>query len=267
MQLLTTEPILNGTSVRLGYKVNAKQITMQQSQNTQIIEITVEDSNPQHAADIANSLVTVLLEESEKLQAGRYTTMEESLQAQITQMENQIADLESQVKQISTKSAQDQLKDVEAQLVPLQEKVLTLQQEIAKLQSTANQSQQSLIDNKLLITEYESQLAQIQPLLDLYQQIYSNLVVSGTPNDVGNNPVLAQSQATLALYQQIYANLLDNRESVRLARLQNTPSIVQIEAAPYPNEPIRPKPLTNTMLAGAIGLMLAAGIVFLYRVS
>ncbi|MCP4122000.1 MAG: polysaccharide biosynthesis tyrosine autokinase [Bacteroidetes bacterium] len=258
MQLLTTTPILEGTSVRLGYEVYAKQIKVQQSQNTQIIEITVEDSNPQHAVDIANSLVTVLLEESEKLQAGRYTTMEESLQAQITQMENQIADLESQVEQISTKSVQNQLKDVEAQMVPLQEEVLAIQQEIAKLQPPSSQSR------KLRVAEFEAQLAEIQPLLDLYQQIYSNLVVLGTPSEIGNNnPILTQSQATLALYQQIYANLLDNMESVRLARLQNTPSIVQVETASYPDKPIRPKPLSNIMLAGAVGLMLAAGIVFL----
>ena len=258
MQLLTTTPILEGTSTRLGYEVRAKQIKVQQSQNTQIIEITVEDTSSQNAADIANTLVTVLLEESEKLQAGRYTTMEESLQAPITQMEGQIAALENQVEQISTKSVQDQLKDVEAQMVPLQEEVLVIQQEIAKLQPPASQSR------KLRVAEFEAQLAKIQPLLDLYQQIYSNLVVLGTPSEIGsNNPILTQAQATLVLYQQIYANLLDNMESVRLARLQNTPSVVQIETASYPDKPIRPLPLNNTLLAGAVGLMLAAGIVFL----
>ena len=259
MQLLTTAPILEGTSARLGYDVHAKQIKVQQSQSTQIIAITVEDHDPQHTVDIANTLVTVLLEENEKLQAGRYTTMEESLQAQITQMEKQIASLQSQVEEISTKSVQDQLKDVEAQMAPLQEEAATIQQELATLSPGYTQSQKSRV------AELEIKLAQIQPLLDLYQQIYLNLVVLGTPRDMGdnNNPVLTQSQTTLAVYQQIYVNLLDSMESIRLARLQNTPSIVQIEAAFYPNKPIRPKPINNTMLAGAVGLMLAAGIIFL----
>ncbi|NOY99955.1 MAG: polysaccharide biosynthesis tyrosine autokinase [Chloroflexi bacterium] len=259
MQLLTTAPILEGTSARLGYEVRAKQIKVQQSQNTQIVVITVEDPDPQRAVDIANTLVDILLEESEKLQAGRYTAMEESLQAQITQMENQIASLQTQVERISTQSVQDQLKDVEAQMVPLQEEASAIQQEIATLSPAYTQSR------KARIAELEAQLAQIQPLLDLYQQIYSNLVVLGAPGESGGsgNPTLTQSQTTLALYQQIYVNLLNSMESIRLARLQNTPSVVQIEAAFYPGEPIRPRPLTNTMLGGAVGLMLAAGIVFL----
>jgi len=257
MQLLTTTPILGGTSERLGYSVSAKQIKVQQSQGTQIIEIAVEDTDPQQAVDIANTLVTILLEESEKLQAGRYATMEESLQAQITQMESQIASLQSQVEKVSTQSVQDQLNDVEAQMEPLQDEVSTIQQELATLNPAYTQEQ------KKRVAELETQLAKIQPLLDLYQQIYSNLVVLGTPNEGGNNTRLTQSQTTLALYQQIYVNLLSSMESVRLARLQNTPTIVQIEAAIFPNEPIRPRPLTNTMLAGAVGLMLAAGIVFL----
>ncbi len=44
MQLLTTAPIMEGTSERLGYDVHAGQIKTQQAQNTQIMVITVEDS-------------------------------------------------------------------------------------------------------------------------------------------------------------------------------------------------------------------------------
>jgi capsular exopolysaccharide synthesis family protein len=74
---------------------------------------------------------------------------------------------------------------------------------------------------------------------------------------------LAQLQSTLDLYQNLYINLLSSLETVRLARLQNTPNVVQIEQASVPGEPIRPRPLSNTALAGAVGLMLTAGIVFL----
>ena len=220
--------------------------------------ITVEDSNPQHAVDIANTLVTVLSDENTKMQTGRYVTMEESLKAQIAQVESQISGLQSQVEQISTQSVQDQLKEVEAQMIPLQEEAATIQQELALLSPGYTQSQ------KARVAELEIQLSQIQPLLDLYQQIYSNLVVLGSSESgAGGNANLTQSQATLALYQQIYVSLLNSFESIRLARLENTPSIVQVEAASYPDGPIRPKPLNNTMLAGAVGLMLAAGIVFL----
>ena len=47
VQLLTTQPILDGVSETLGYKVSSGQITAQQIQSSPIIRITVEDTIPQ----------------------------------------------------------------------------------------------------------------------------------------------------------------------------------------------------------------------------
>ena len=259
MQLLTTTPILEGAAAYLGHEVYAHQIKVRQSQNTQIIEITVEDSDPIRAVNIANTLVTVLLEESDKLQVGRYTLMEESLGAQISQMEERIAGLQSQIEATSTQSVQEQLKDIETQMAPLQEEASAIKQEIVTLEPATSQSR------KQRVAELEAQLAQIEPLLNLYQQIYTNLIVLGVPSemDPSGNSALEQTQTTLELFQQIYVNLLNSMESIRLARLQNTPNVVQIEAAFTPGAPIRPNHFNNTMLAGAVGLALALGAVFL----
>ena len=70
-------------------------------------------------------------------------------------------------------------------------------------------------------------------------------------------------QSTLVLYQQIYLNLINTRETIRLSRLQNAQSIDQIQVAVVPQAPVRPQPLNSALLAGVVGLMLAAGIVFL----
>jgi polysaccharide biosynthesis transport protein len=258
IQLLNTKPVRNGAAERLGYKIDQDQVMVQQARDTQIMEVVVEDSNPQHAADIANVLVAVLIEQNEALRSGRYTSTEESLQAQVAQVEAQIETLQKQVDQISTKDFQDQLDEVQAQIQPLQEEVATLQRDIAALEpawSTERKSQ---------IAEKQSRINQIQPLLNMYQQIYSNLVLLGKPVDAGgNNSRLAQLQSTLDLYQNLYINLLSSLETVRLARLQNTPNIVQIEEASMPEKPIRPRTLMNTALAAFIGLMLAAGTIFM----
>ena len=58
-------------------------------------------------------------------------------------------------------------------------------------------------------------------------------------------------------------NLLDSIESVKSLRLQNTPTIVQIEKASPPAKPIRPLPLLYTMLAATVGLALSFGVAFL----
>ena len=54
----------------------------------------VEDQNAGRAAEIANVLVDVLIEQNESLQTGRYASTEESIQAQIAQVENQIDGLQ-----------------------------------------------------------------------------------------------------------------------------------------------------------------------------
>jgi len=71
-----------------------------------------------------------------------------------------------------------------------------------------------------------------------------------------------QIQAAVGLYQQIYSNLLSNYEAIRLARLKSTPNIVQVEEALPSTAPIRPRPLTNMILGGILGLVIAGAIAF-----
>jgi succinoglycan biosynthesis transport protein ExoP len=258
IQLLTTRPVLDGASAILGFVVNIGQITVQQTRDTQAIQLTVEDQDPQRAANIANILVQVLINQNEVIQAGRYALTEQSIQAQITQIENQISAMGTEIDAVSAETVIQQQKQVEAQIATLQAEVTQLQNDIRLLSSPTTNEQQ------LLLSEKQARLDQIQPVLALYQQIYSDLVVLGKPANSGNDTTrLAQLQTTLQLYQQIYINLLNNLEAIRLARLQNTPNVVQIEAAIVPARPVRPRPVTNTGLGAVVGLLLAGGIAFL----
>ncbi|MEP0805745.1 MAG: polysaccharide biosynthesis tyrosine autokinase [Chloroflexota bacterium] len=257
VQLVTTQPVLDAASAELGYTIEREQITAQQIRDTQVIQLLVEDEDPARAAQIANTLVVKLIEQNDAFQAGRFNSAEESLREQIRQMETQISGLQTVINQISSQNLQDQIAQLEAQIKPLQEEVVRLEQEIAALPTYVTQ-------NKVLIAEKQARIDQIKPLLNVYQEIYSNLVVFGKPiNQGSNDPQLLQLQSTLELYRQIYLNLLNSLETIRLARLQNTPNIVQIEPAAAPEMPIRPRTIMNIVLAGVIGLMLAVGIVFL----
>ncbi|MDL1911660.1 polysaccharide biosynthesis tyrosine autokinase [Chloroflexi bacterium CFX6] len=260
VQLVTTQPVLDAASAELGYEVEREQISVQQIRDTQVIQLTVEDENPEHAAAIANVLVDKLIEQNDAFQAGRFNSAEASLREQIQQVETQISGLQTIISQISNQNLKEQIEQLEAQITPLQEEVLKLEQEIAALPTHITQ-------NKVLIAEKQARINQIKPLLNVYQEIYSNLLVFGQPIQSGsgndNDPQLSQLQSTLSLYQQIYINLLNSLETIRLARLQNTPNIVQIEPASTPEMPIRPRTAMNTALAAVVGLMLAAGIVFL----
>ncbi|HLO31259.1 MAG TPA: polysaccharide biosynthesis tyrosine autokinase [Anaerolineales bacterium] len=259
LELATTQPVLNAVSEQLGSVVKPKQIEVRQIRDTQVIELTIEDQDPTQSAIIANTLVDKLIKQNEALQSVRFASTEANLQEQIKQMEEQISGLQTVISQVTTQNLKDQMTELEAQITPLQEEKTKLEQEIAALEPAYN------LERRTAIAEKQARISQIDPLLSLYQEIYSNLVVLGKPLDTGgsDNIRLTQLQKTLDLYQGIYVNLLNSLESLRLARLQNTPNIVQIEPATVPLEPIRPRPLLNTVLAGVLGLMLAAGIIFL----
>jgi len=260
VQIVTTQPVLDKAATYLGYEISSGQISVKQvEEGSPILRITVDDIDPQRAADIANQLVQVIFEQNETLQSGQYAASEESLQVQISQVEDQINRYQTDLDNLSTKSLGEQIALVQAQMEPLQAEVSQLQQDIALLNPAWNQ------ERKVKIAEMEARLDQLLPLLNLYQQIYTNLVVLGSPGELTSNEdaVLRQMQSTLELYQQIYLNLINSRETLRLARLQNTPNVVQLEPAAVPSSPVRPQPLNNTLLAGAVGLIIAAGISFL----
>ncbi len=261
IQLLTTQPVLQEASSYLGYPITAKQLNIQQVGTTQVIQLTAADSDPQHAAAIANTLVTSLISQNENLQSGRYMATEQSLQTQISQVQSQISALQATINDISTTAVTDQIKQVQAQIDALQTQINALTSQYKDLKQQWQTSDVQTQEQSI-----QAQINQLQAVQNSYQQVYTSLVVQGQPvaSAVNNSSTrLAQLQSTLNQYQQVYVNLLNSLESVKLAGLQNTPNVVQIEAAAVPTAPVQPRPLTNTLLAAVVGLMLAGGIVFL----
>lgn len=267
IQLLTTQSVLDGASKKLGYSIGAEQISAQLIQNTQLIKLTVEDNDPNHASDICNILVEELIASNENLQTNRFTTSEVSLQAQLSQVEAQIGELQKEIADISTESKETQQAQVKAEIDKLEPQILELQTDIAELTpvtSAFNTAPTLTPDQLSLKQEKQLRLDQLQSTLKFYQTTYLSLLGIGEDTTYsGDNSQLTQLQSTLALYQQIYSNLLNSYESIRLARLQSTPNVVQVEAAEPNEKPIRPKPLNNLGLGAAVGLMLAAGVIFL----
>jgi non-specific protein-tyrosine kinase len=176
-QMITKQPVLDEVASRLGLlKVDPKSITAKPVNNTQLIIILAESTDPKLAADIANTLVTVFSDQVQSLQTTRYSESEQSLQAQMTDIENKI------------KAANDQLS--------------------ATTDLTEKDRLESMVAN----------------------------------------------------YSQTYAGLLQSYEQVRLAENQTSSSIVQIEPAIVPINPIRPRIIFNTGVAGLVAVILVGGL-------
>ena len=259
-QLLSTESLLQRASEVLGFPVKKGQATAQQVGETQFVELTVKDTIPEKAAAIANGLIEVLIEQNEQLQAVRYVAAEENIQNRINQAETQIAILQDQIKNISSATVEEQVQQVQTQMNELQPQISDLEYKISQIDPEFATNEQ-----ELLRFEYQATLDQIKPIMTLYQEIYTNLVVFGQPSEAGVTTTgqMDQLKTTLNLYEQIYISSISNLESVRLMRAQNTPNVVQVEVATVPDDPISPKPYQTAALSGAVGLLMAAGIVFL----
>ena len=103
-------------------------------------------------------------------------------------------------------------------------------------------------------------------MLNLYQQIQTNLTFLGKPGQTGqsrDDPHLDNLQSTLNLYQQLYLSLVNSRETINLDRMQNTPNIAQIDPATAPKNPVRPLPLLYVLLGALVGLLLATTIILI----
>ncbi|MCX7756135.1 MAG: polysaccharide biosynthesis tyrosine autokinase [Anaerolineales bacterium] len=271
IEILQTKPILDAVIQKVGFAVDPRQIAIVQVRQTQIILIAVEDEDPLRAAEVANTLVDVLIEQSENLQAGRYASVEASLQVQIQQVERQIEQLRTEFDQISQQEIQEQLSQVDEQIKVLQDEVSTLEKDIARLSTTPlNETREQMAARQAQLNEKQAQLQRVQPLLLNYQQIRSNLLFLGQPALGANTRSdfrTLQLQSTISLYQQLYLNLLNNLESLQLLRLQYTPNIDQIEPATPPERPVRPAKLRYLVMGIVAGVALlgavAAGIEFL----
>ena len=277
-QLLTTEELLFQASEALGFPVRKGQATAKQVDDTKFVVLTVKDPDPFKAATIANGLVSIMISQNENLQSVQFAAAEKNLQDRIDQAEEQIATLETQITQISDEMMQSQIESVQLQMDDVQAQVNNLKTDMAQIYpgslaveniadlKSLTEDLESLTEEEIAqLTAYQTKLDEITPILELYQEIYTELVVLGQTTGASNrNPTdLDRLKTTLNLYQQIYISSINNLETLKLAKAQNTPTVMQVETAAKPTVPISPKPTETALLGAAIGLLITAAIVFL----
>ncbi len=259
-ELLTTEDLLYEASNKLGFPVMKGQATASQVGETKFVVLTVKDTDPYKASVIANGLVDILIDQNVKLQTVQFESAERNLQARVDQAEEQIATIEGQITSLSTEILQKQIENVQAQMTDVQSQINSIKLDMADIDpfSTSEVDQARRTNDQAKIDE-------LSPILALYQEIYTQLVVLGKTPDTGeaSSVDLDRLKTTLNLYQQIYISSINSLETLRLSKAQSTPTVMQVETAVKPTTPISPKPLQSASLGAAIGLFLTAGFAFL----
>ena len=119
-------------------------------------------------------------------------------------------------------------------------------QEISNLQ--ARRYQTSLANLEIQLAEVESQILSFNTQLQ----------------EANSEAERYRLDSKIAEYQGIYAGLLGSYENIRLSEAQSMIAVIMIEPAYTPENPVRPRVLMNTALAGMVGILLSAGGVFAY---
>ena len=105
--------------------------------------------------------------------------------------------------------------------------------------------------------------AQMAELSALIEETQAEIEALGDADAANEQAELTRLQTALVGYRNSYADLLRSYEEMRLTAVQSADDIVLYTKAEVPGSPIRPRPVTNTALAGAVGAMLAVGVAFL----
>ncbi len=247
VEMLKLASVREAAAERLGIEIAAAQVNVSAMTNTQIIEIRIEDTIPTRASAIADTLVDVLVAKNDEIQSSRYTASEESLNTQIADVERQIGNLQDQIQARTAEVLEEQKAELEIQISATQTEVAEAQRELAAAPES---------------TEKKAELERRQTLLRSYENAYNTLLVQKKVNS-SEDDELVQLEKTFNLYQQIYLNLLNNREALRLARLQNTLNVARIDAAQINPTPVRPRTSLNTLLGALAGVILAVSVIFL----
>ena len=82
-------------------------------------------------------------------------------------------------------------------------------------------------------------------------------------NNITDDTERTRLETSLAQYRSTYSTLVASYQQVRIAESQALNNIVVAEPAVNPETPIRPRVMTNTLLAAIVGLLLALGTAFL----
>ena len=101
-KIMTASPMLTEVSKRLGYEVSIQHISVQPIQNTQLITVTVTDTDPVMAASIANTIVLVFADQIQADQASRFADSKKSLEDEMANLDAQIQSTTKEIADLGT---------------------------------------------------------------------------------------------------------------------------------------------------------------------
>ena len=155
-KMMTTRSVLEAVIERLNLKASVKDlqeaIVAQPVQDTQLIQIEVEDANPSLAALIANTLVAEFAERTQAEQTSRVAASKQNYEAQLARLDQQIQATYTQLNSLEEGSANQSERDrLDAALTEYRQLYASLLQNYEQLRMTEAQSISTIAQKELAV--------------------------------------------------------------------------------------------------------------------
>ncbi|MGD8751012.1 MAG: polysaccharide biosynthesis tyrosine autokinase [Anaerolineales bacterium] len=199
-QLMVQELTLEGVIQELGLDIRAgdlrRSIQVQVVPDTKFLTISVEDTDPEQAAQIANTIGAVFADKMEELQASRYKETKASLEAQMESMNQQIEQTSQSLEKLEEVSETTVERSMlQAELAAYQDLYKTL----LKDDLLSESGSESELDRESLKTQLETTTQRIE---EITAQL--GTLDGSSENDVERDIL----ETELSGYQDLYGTLL-----------------------------------------------------------
>lgn len=189
VRMVNTRPVREATIERLDLALSESRmkgmIAISAIPETQLLTIKVEDTDPERAAEIANTVGFVFIEQNAARESARYSEP---------------------------------------------------------------------------ITNWQERLLEIGDEIEAYEVNINEMGEAVTSEE---QAALSRLETQLKEAQIRYTDAFNNLNALQVAQAQESSNLIEIEKAQVPNNPIRPRTTSNTMMAVAVGALFAMGLIFL----
>lgn len=223
-----------------------------------LLVVTVEDRDPQRAADIANRMIEQLDDITRGLKVTRAGRTREFVGRQLEEREQMLAAAETELKEFQEKNntvdLDEQLKSAMDLITELSARAIALETE---LQIMEHYSSRSSAEYQRKQTEYREVVGQLSKLKSQGSGSDEDMVRSYIPT-LGNVPDVAlhyiRLRRAVEVQTTVYTMLVNEFEKARIEEARDTPVVQVLDKARAPSIRSRPKRKMFTLVGGLLGL-------------
>jgi len=220
-QMLSGRPVLEAVIARLGLDETpdtlAKRVKVELVRDTQLIRLSVEDTDPTRAALIANTIAEVFIAQNEALQAERYADSLASTQEQIVESSALVEETQAEIDTLSTlRQEQAELARLETILAGYRSTYATLQQNYEQMRLAAAQATDSVI-------VIETAQVPERPVRSRYSASATLLVRQALASGTSDYDAVLTSERLARTYSQMLGGRPVLEAAITLLGLEETP--------------------------------------------